>query len=297
VITHTLNIAFSYILIFGKLGLPAMEVRGAALGAVLARIVEIGIMLGFMHLGDSRIRFKIKYLLSKNLTVGMTLLRGDFFKLLRPLMGHEIVWSFGMTATQAIMGQISTSAIAAFNVCYVLYEIAIAPLNGMSGAATTLIGKAVGKGQRPEVKQQAYTLMLIGTVFGVGGALLLLFGGGAFSSLYALSPQSLGYVKSIMPIMAGVVFFSAWEVIGLVGVLRGGGDAKTGFYTDCVVMWCIAIPLGLVASLVFDLHPVFVILILKMDMPLKGAVGLIRVLRMRWVTDMTRDHTAKLAET
>jgi putative MATE family efflux protein len=289
-VTYGLNIAFCYVFIFGKLGFAPMALQGAALGAVLARGVELCIMLCFMAFGDKTIRYKLRHLFKKNGGDGVepALLRRDFFKVLRPMMGHEAVWSFGMSASQAVMGQISTGAIAAFNVCYVLFELAIAPQNGLSSAAITIIGKTVGAGRRHEVKRQAYTLMLLATGLGISGALLLILGGGAFAGLFALSAEAAGHVQAIMLIMAGVVFFSAWEVVGLVGVLRGGGDAKTGFYTDLAVMWCISIPLGLLGAFAFKLSPVWVILLLKLDMPLKGTVALVRVLRMRWVTDMTR---------
>ncbi len=299
-----LNILLNYCFIFGRLGLPAFGVRGAAMGMAVARLVEMTLMLCYLLRVDMRVRYRVHHFIHFDAPHGnaagavcaetpgeappRALLWRDYRKVLRPVLGHEIIWGFGMTASQAIMGQISTSAIAAFSICYVLYELVTAPMNGLAGAASTVIGKTVGAGEKTAVRGKAYTLMGIATLFGLAGALVMLLFGGRFAGLYALSAQSRGYVGGIMTVMAVAAFFTGWEVVGLVGVLRGGGDAKTGFFTDVVAMWVVAIPLGLMAAFWWHLPPVLVILLLKLDMPLKGTVAMVRILRMRWVNDMTR---------
>lgn len=60
------NLAFNYILIFGKLGLPAMGIRGAALATVLARMVEFGIAAWYLFRKEKRLQMRIKDLLVHN---------------------------------------------------------------------------------------------------------------------------------------------------------------------------------------------------------------------------------------
>ena len=64
---------------------------------------------------------------------------------------------------------------------------------------------------------------------------------------------------------------------------------KVGFYTDIVVMWMIAIPLGWLGALIWNLIPPFVALLVKLDMPLKSLVGLYVVLKTDWIHNLTRD--------
>ncbi|MDO5151896.1 MAG: MATE family efflux transporter [Eubacteriales bacterium] len=54
-----LNVGANYIFIFGKLGMPAMGVAGAALGTLVARIFECGVICGFLFFREDRIAFRI----------------------------------------------------------------------------------------------------------------------------------------------------------------------------------------------------------------------------------------------
>ena len=65
---------------------------------------------------------------------------------------------------------------------------------------------------------------------------------------------------------------------------------KVGFYTDIVVMWMIAIPLGWLGVLKWNLAPPIVALLVKLDMPLKSLVGLYVVLKTNWIRVLTREE-------
>lgn len=67
------------------------------------------------------------------------------------------------------------------------------------------------------------------------------------------------------------------------GVLRAGGDGKTGLYSDIV-----CIPAAALVAFRLHLDPVIVVLIVKMTMVLEGTVGTLRVLSMRWVHNFVR---------
>lgn len=288
-ITYSINIALNYVFIFGFMGIPKLGVLGAAIGTVISRYVEFAIMFVYMLRIEPHVKFRAADLARHN-----AILRKDYLITLRPVLGHEIVWSFGMTMPQALMGQLGTSASAAFNTVYVFFELLTAVLNGMGGAATVTIGKAVGEDRIDVVRKESYTILIMATLIGAAGAVCMLTGFQSFLGVFkGLSRGTVQYALGMAPVMAMVTFFSGWEVVGLVGVLRGGGDAKTGFRTDCVAMWLIAIPLGALATFYFRLSPIVVIALLKTDMPIKATVGLVRVLRMHWVTNITRDFSKK----
>jgi putative MATE family efflux protein len=290
-ITYSINIILNYIFIFGFMGAPKLGVLGAAIGTVISRYIEFAIMCVYMLRIERHVKFRLSDLMRRN-----AVLRKDYLVTLRPVLGHEVIWSFGMTMPQAFMGQLGTAASAAFNTVYVFFELLTAVLNGMGGAATVAIGKAVGEDRMDVVKKESYTILLMATLMGAAGAICLLAGFGGFLSFFrGLSGRTVQYALGMAPVMAMVTFFSGWEVVGLVGILRGGGDARTGFRTDCVAMWLIAIPLGALATFYFKLSPIVVIALLKVDMPIKATVGLIRVLRMHWVTNITRDFNTKPA--
>ena len=128
----------------------------------------------------------------------------------------------------------------------------------------------------------------------LGVAIGLCLGGGTllartpFLSLYNLEPDAVAYARQFMGVIAFIWPFSLLEMVGMVGILRAGGDGKTGFYSDIVIMWMLCIPLAALAAFVWKAPPVAVVAILKSIIALEAIVGILRILSMRWIRDLTR---------
>ena len=283
VISYTVNIFLDYCLLFGKFGFPKLGILGIAIGTVVARLVELVICSVFVLKFESRISFRFGHLKLWDKQINR-----DFIKVASPIAAHEIIWSIGTSASSAITGQLGTSVVAGFNVADVLYQLTAAVGNGFLNACSVVIGKTIGSGNLEKVKRQAKTMMLMSVFGGVILGLVLIASRGPFLSLYNLQPDAVGYAKQFMLVLGCIWPFSALEMVGMIAILRAGGDGKTGFYSDIVIMWIICIPLAALAAFVLHLPPVQVILILKMTIVLEAIVGAIRVLSMRWIRDLTR---------
>ena len=280
---YSINLLVNYLLIFGVFGLPKLGIVGAGIGALAGRVAE-ALLLGVLFFRSKEFQFK-----PEHFSLGVKgLFRKDYFQVFKPIMAHEVIYSVGISMGQIIMGQISTIAVSAYNICYVLASIMNAVNTGFAGACQTVCGKIMGSGELDKAKKAARSMLLYTGVLGFALAVLMVLGGDFFISLYNISSETLTYARQLLPIMSLFVFFSGFEFVALVNIPRSGGDAATGFYTDCVTMWMIAIPLAWLAALVWQLSPVAVIALLKLDMPLKATVGVLCVLRMRWVKNLTR---------
>ena len=283
VISYTVNIFLDYCLLFGKFGFPKLGILGIAIGTVVARLVELVICSVFVLKFESRISFRFGHLKLWDKQINR-----DFIKVASPIAAHEVIWSIGTSASSAITGQLGTSVVAGFNVADVLYQLTAAVGNGFLNACSVVIGKTIGSGNIEKVKRQAKTMMLMSVFGGVMIGLVLIAARGPFLSLYNLQPDAVSYAKQFMLVLGCIWPFSALEMVGMIAILRAGGDGKTGFYSDIVIMWIICIPLAALAAFVLHLPPVQVILILKMTIVLEAIVGTIRVLSMRWIRDLTR---------
>ena len=192
-----------------------------------------------------------------------------------------------------ITGQLGTSVVAGYNVAMVFYNLCASVGNGFLNACSVTISKTIGMGRREEVKRQAQTMLLVGAGIGVFLGLVTLLCRGPFLSLYKLEPDAVGYARQFMGVIALVWPFSLLEMVGMVGILRAGGDGKTGFYSDIVIMWMLCIPLAAMAAFWWKAPPVAVVAILKTIIVLESLVGVWRVLGMRWIRDLTRHETVK----
>jgi Na+-driven multidrug efflux pump len=76
--------------------------------------------------------------------------------------------------------------------------------------------------------------------------------------------------------------------IALIGVLRGGGDTRFVLLMDIIFMWTVSIPLGFVAGLALALPVPIVYAIIKGDEFFKTFFSVIRILRGKWINDITK---------
>ncbi|NLJ85479.1 MAG: MATE family efflux transporter, partial [Firmicutes bacterium] len=105
------NAVFNYILIFGKLGLPAMGVRGAALATVIARALELGLVLWVVYGYDLPAAARLRDMVDLSLSFV-----GGFFRTALPVILNEGLWALGVTTYSVIYGRMGTGVVAAVNI-------------------------------------------------------------------------------------------------------------------------------------------------------------------------------------
>ena len=120
------NVALNYVLIYGKLGFPAMGVEGAALATVIARMVETAVIAGYVFRKDKKLQLKIA-----DLRVLDRLLLRDYVKYGLPIIAGQLVWSVNMLANSAIMGhQSAAGVVTAVSIANTLHSLAYVVMNG-----------------------------------------------------------------------------------------------------------------------------------------------------------------------
>ncbi len=282
-ISYPLNVVLDYCFIFGAFGFPELGIRGAACGAVIARLVELGVLCRFVFFKEKSLGLSLKDMGRRDKKLSR-----DFLRVGTPIVAHEMIWSTGTTAGSSITGQMSTVIVTGYNVANVLYQLMACMMNGILHACSVTIGKTIGAGHsRDRIRQEAYSMVLIGCTGGVILGILTLCVGSAFVGIYDLTPDAAEYARWFMVIFAMIWPFSGMEMTGMIATLRAGGDGKTGFITDIFTMWLITIPLAAVSAFVLDLSPYVVISIIKFNIVLEALVGIVRIRSMKWVRNLT----------
>ena len=105
------NVVINYILIFGKFGFPEMGIRGAAIGTLIARLVELFIVVAYLLKRDRKL-----HLLGRELLRTDTQLRRDYMKVYFPIMCSTVLWGVSVPMQTALLGHLSADAIAANSV-------------------------------------------------------------------------------------------------------------------------------------------------------------------------------------
>lgn len=277
------NIILNYIFIFGKLGLEPMGIRGAAIATVIARIIELIIVLIYFKLVNNDIRFHFKDLFLKD-----KLLVKDFIKYSTPVILNELIWGAGISTIAGIIGHLGKSAVAANSITQVTRQLAMIVSFGMSSAAAILIGKAIGENDEERARLYSKRFVRLSIIFGVIGAFVVLIVSFVIKDMLTISDQAKDYMRSMMFIMSYFAIGQSYNATLVVGVFRAGGDTKFGLYIDTFIMWGVSIVLGFIGAFVLKLPVPIVYAILLSDEIIKIPVTTRRYKTMKWLKNVTR---------
>lgn len=280
------NILLNAVFIFGLLGAPRMQARGAALATTLSRIIELLLCLG-LSTGRSFIRPAWRMLLRRE---GQ--LSADFRKQCLPLMGGSLLWGVGFTSYTAIMGHMGVDAAAANSVAAVVRDLVCCACNGIGSAAGIIVGNELGAGNLERGK--AYGIRLKNLSYGIGFAstALVLAITPFIVRMVILSETAHGYLTGMMVIMAVYMIGRCVNTVTINGVLDGGGDTIFDMYSLAVCMWGIAIPLAALGAFVFHWPVLLVYSCTCLDEVGKIPWVMIRFRKYKWVQNLTRDQDA-----
>jgi len=277
-----LKTGLSYVLIFGKFGLPAMGVQGAALATLLARTVECVVLLALTY----RLKTPAAARLAEMLDIRKEFLTG-FLKLALPVAVNETLWSLGISVYNLAYARIGTESIAAVNIAGTIENLAFVLFIGISDATSILIGNKIGAGQDEAAYSYGQRSLTLATLaaLGVGGLILALRG--PVLSLYAVSPQALEDASRILLVMGLALWVRISNMILVVGVLRSGGDTRFGLIIDTGSVWGVGVPLALLGAFVLHLPVYWVYLMVMTEEVVKYIFLLIRFFSKRWIHDVT----------
>ncbi len=277
------NIILNAILIFGYLGLPAMESKGAALATTISRVIELFLCL-FLFKRNDYIRLAVERFMSTSKE-----LRKDYIRQCLPLMGGALCWGVGFTSYTAIMGHLGTDAAAANSISAVVRDLICCVCNGIGSAAGIMVGNELGAGNLEKGKAYGIRLTKISFIIGFASTAFVLLITPAVVRAVILTDEARTILSGMMIIMAVYMIGRCVNTVTINGVLNGGGDTIFDMYSLIVSMWLIAIPLALLGAFVFKWHVLLVYACTCLDEVGKIPWVMIRLRKYKWVKDLTRD--------
>ena len=284
-----LNTGLNYLLIFGKCGLPALGVEGAAIATLLSRVAEFAVCL-FCALRSKVIPLDMKALAHP----GGEMLR-RFVKYASPVMGNELMWGLGNSLLTVILGHttVSVAYLAADAVAGNLNRLFLVVCFGLGAATAVMVGKAIGEGaDREELMALAKTLSWVTILVGAGLAVValvlvpLLFQPVIFP-LFKLEGLSAHLATTLIVTGFACIPLHAYSISAVTGILRAGGDVFWSTALDLGPQWLVALPLTALLGLVLDADPWFISLAIQTECFVKCPICLLRIRSKKWIHDVT----------
>ena len=278
IVTFFVNVFFNWVFIYGRLGAPEMQIEGAALGTVIARLVECGSLVTYFFVFDKRIGYRIKDLFMKC---------GDHVRVYItyaiPVMVSDTLLALGNSAVSIIMGHIGASFVAANSIISQTVRLSTVFNQGLSSASSVITGNTLGKGERDKAYHQGVTFLCLSILIGLAAAVVILLISPLLVESFNITQETKDIAYQLMASVSVMMVFQTVQSVLTKGVLRGGGDTRFLMLADILFLWLASIPLGYLCGLVWHLSPFWIYAALKIDWVIKSVWCIFRLRSKKWI--------------
>ncbi len=236
-IANVLNIIGNYVLITGAGPFPKMGIAGAAWSTTISRMIAMILYTYILFFRDSRVKIKVR-----NMKITGNILK-PLWKLSYPGAIEQGLMQLSFVAVGTFVSRLDTSSEAAFRILINIESISFMPAVGLSIAAATLVGKALGEKDIKKAVDTGYTASALGVVWGVFmGLIFFIFPSqllGAFTpevDIVMLSLTTMYFMGINQPFLNFMIVMS--------GALRGAGDTRSVMTITSLRLWVTFVPLS-----------------------------------------------------
>ena len=272
-----LNTALNYVLIFGKLGLPAMGANGAAIATVISTWVNFLLMLVMLGRNGS--------VLKASGRAGKFNLR-QYLSMLLPILVCEFLWSLGENIYAAIYGHMGTEASAAMMLINPIQSLVIGALCGLSQAASVIIGKKLGSREYDDAYRDSWRLIRYGFIGSVILSVLVVLASPMYVEIYQVDAAVKLLTRQILTAYALGAPFKVLNMIAGGGIIRSGGKTNYVMFIDMIGTWVFGVPLGLLSAFVWKLPIPYVYFLLSLEECVRFAITVFILRGKRWMQSL-----------
>ena len=273
------NVILNAILIFGLFGFPRLEVAGAAIATVIARFVEVAILMITCHKYLDGIYLKMKVDLSSKMKM-------TIFSKAIPLMCNELIWSIGLNIIFINYSYIDELYIPAITIVDTISNFVYVMFSGVSVAVGFIVGNGLGKGEIEKAKYDVKRLLILALAIYFIGGVILVATSGFTPFLFSLTDTN-ALMATILLIIKALTAWTQGYSNTVYYVLRAGGDTKSVLLIDGVFTWAGPVLISVIASRFLSLDLVFTYILVE-------GVGIIKVLvatyflkKGKWIRNLT----------
>lgn len=280
-----INIILNYVFIFGKLGMPALGASGAAIATVIARIIELILLVSYIYFikDDYELRFTFKdiKLINKDLLKA-------YISKTTPTFLNDTLWAFGTVLYAVAYSKAGTSAIAASQIASSTGNFFIVTAVCVAIGSSIMIGNELGADNIKKAihysKKFAILVTLVGAIFG----LLLIISIPGLIKLFSVSDQLMPDIKKIFVIMGILMALKTFNTFIIIGILRSGGDTKYALFLEMGCMWIVSLPLTFFAA--YKGLPIYILVGLTYtEEVVKFIFGVPRAISKKWAQNLVKN--------
>ena len=275
------NTFLNWVFIYGNLGMPRLEIRGAAYATIIARTVEM-------------LLFVIYTMIDKPDFISLSVFRNIDWKLLGAILKKgflliisQLLWVGSESITTAIYnGRGGADVVSGMAASFSIANLFFISFTGINTATSVIIGKSLGAGELEQAKKEKTWMLSAALVFGI----VMTFVGFATTALVPivyrqLSFASQGICRSMLFVIS--ILMPVWIYVNTqLSITKAGGDTKVCMLVDGIVS-IIVIPYLLLLAHYTTFSPMTMYLLVKMLDFGKVAIAQYELKREKWVVNLS----------
>ena len=279
------NLGLNYVLIFGKLGLPALGVQGAALATVISRYVELMILILWTHLNPEKNPF-IRHIY-RSFHIPGKLLKGIIVKGM-PLLMNEFLWASGMAIMNQCYSTCGLDVVPAMNISSTLYNLASVTFLSMGNSVGIIMGQMLGAGtSEAEIRDANRKLVAVSIASGVVFGGLMAAASVLFPRIYNTTDDVRHLATLLICISAAMMPFNSYTNAAYF-TLRSGGQTMVTFLFDSCFVWTCCVPVAFCLSRFTGLSIIPLYIICQSMDFIKCTIGAFMIRQGKWIQNLTQ---------
>ncbi len=273
------DLIFNYLLIFGKLGFPAMGVAGAAIATGMSRYVECAILVIYTHTHSKKFPFihgayrslKVPAILIKNIAG-----KGS------PILVNEFMWSLGLTFQAQAFSTRGLATMGAININNTISNVFNIVFVTMGTTIAIVIGQLLGAGNLEEARDSNRKLSVFSVMIAICTSIILAILAPVFPQIYNTTDEIRHLATQFIFVFALVTPFNAYTNAAYFA-LRSGGKTIVTFLFDSCFIWVVNVPVSMILTHYTDLPIVTIFFLVNSLEACKAFIGGILIKKGIWL--------------
>ena len=186
-------------------------------------------------------------------------------------------------------GRMGNSAVAAITVATTIQDIMAVLFQGLSAAASVILGNEMGAGKLAQAERDAKSFVILQFLLSVAVACLCAATRWQVIALYRVTGEVARDVSRCLLVFSLYMPCKMFNYANIVGVLRSGGDTRVCLFLDCSGVWLIGIPMAFLGGLVLKQPIWMVYAMVTLEEVYKAVFGYLRYRKKKWLRNLAAE--------
>lgn len=276
------NLTFNYLLIYGKFGMPALGVQGAAIATVISRYVEMLIVVVQVHRNTGQYSFAKGLYRTLRVPGELT---AKIVKKGCPLLLNETLWAAGMAMLTQCYSVRGLNVVAGLNVSNTINNVFNIVFIALGDSVAIIVGQLLGAGKMEEARDTDNKMIAFSVACCTCVAAVMFVLAPLFPRLYHINSEARQLAQYF--IMATAFFMPQNAFLhASYFTLRSGGKTIITFLFDSVFIWCVSVVIAFLLSRFTALPVIAVYVMVQLGDMIKCVIGFVLVKKGVWLQNI-----------